>query len=221
MANTTTQNNDEGNPPPESIQDKHTNGEEYNIPDYVDTTLLPHTVGENSNPRHSDKALLEMIHTASAPFISTTALTDISCISKPQMSSRLKKLTEIGILKSVPAGDSKVYWLNHPDSEYPVPSDVKQYLPTDEYDDKKTEIDKLLSASYFTLLFGAGLTLLKILSMITSPLVVEANYGMLPITIVLLGVLLFIHTKIAIITRNEEYSVLPDAVTKFNKAGDQ
>lgn len=95
--------------------------EETELPEFIDQDVLRDVKDVNV----PDEALLKCFVKVNKPFLSASAVADMTGLSDEGTRQRLNSLAERGQLRSEEAGkQTKVYWLNDPRSRWPVPGDL-------------------------------------------------------------------------------------------------
>jgi len=93
------------------------------LPEFIDRSTLRYPpeviVG--------DEAIVRCFVNSNKPFLSRSDVEEMSDLGSEGARQRLDSLESRGILMSSLAGrQTKIYWLNHPESRWPVPDDLPQ-----------------------------------------------------------------------------------------------
>ncbi|WP_076147123.1 winged helix-turn-helix domain-containing protein [Natrinema saccharevitans] len=124
------------------------------LPKFINRDLLrdPKTV------EVPDQALLKCFVQANKPFLSKSAVAEMTGLSDEGTRKRLNSLVERGILLSAEAGrQTKIYWLNNPRSRWPVPADLDN--PASDVDKSASEtIIRINRLTTFAMLYAGIFT---------------------------------------------------------------
>ena len=94
------------------------------LPEYIEQDVLRNI----ENVEVPDEALLRCFIQSNKPYLSKSAVADMTNLGDEAVRKRLESLVERGVLLSEEAGrQTKIYWINHPQSNWPVPDDLPGY----------------------------------------------------------------------------------------------
>jgi hypothetical protein len=158
-----------------------------------------------------DEALLQCFLKANKPFLSKSAVAEMTDLSDEGTRQRLNSLAERGVLLSAEAGkQTKIYWLNDPRSSWPVPDDLDSVLSEspDRIDDRVERINRVTT---FTVLYGSVITSLYLLEWLSGlPMTdgvfeVALGWSMMPILVGgLLAVVFYVALQTSLLVENED-----------------
>lgn len=176
------------------------------LPEFIDREVLK----DISDVEVPDEALLRCFLKANKPFLSTSAVADLTDLSNEAARNRLNSLVERGVLLSEVVGKKmEIYWLNDLQSSWPVPQDINP-TPTAKTDQWKGNIAKINKMSTFTTFFGgiiAGMYLLNWLSSLRITdgiLTANMDPSVMPaMALALLGVMFYIALQSSLIVEND------------------
>ncbi|GAB3040046.1 hypothetical protein [Natronobiforma cellulositropha] len=110
-----------------------------------------------------DEALLKCFVRANKPFLSKSAVAEMSDLSDEGARKRLNSLVDRGVLLSADAGkQTKIYWLNNPRSRWPVPSDLAG-APSKLEEPMGETVIRINRLTTFTMLFAGTIASLYVL----------------------------------------------------------
>ncbi|AWB28361.1 hypothetical protein [Halococcoides cellulosivorans] len=118
------------------------------LPDFIDRDIL----NDPSEVTVLDEAILRCFVQANKPFLSKSAVADITDLSDEAARQRLNELVEIGALLDTKAGkQTKIYWLNRPESRWPVTDALASEISGKTHSRKETviEINRLTTFAVF------------------------------------------------------------------------
>jgi hypothetical protein len=177
------------------------------LPDFVDRDVLR----DISTVEVPDEALLQCFLKANKPFLSKSAVAEMTDLSDEGTRQRLNSLAERGVLLSAEAGkQTKIYWLNDPRSSWPVPDDLDSVLSEspDRIDDRVERINRVTT---FTVLYGSVITSLYLLEWLSGlPMTdgvfeVALGWSMMPILVGgLLAVVFYVALQTSLLVENED-----------------
>ena len=119
------------------------------LPDWIDIDMEA-----DSNKDVQNQHFIEVFVESTRPFLSRSYVEEEVGLSNEATRLRLGKLVEEGILETTEIAGANIYWLNHPDSEWPVPADVEVAPKNDE-----TTVSELLSSQWVHFSILGGLVL--------------------------------------------------------------
>lgn len=109
----------------------------------------------DSNKDVQNQHFIEVFVESDRPFLSRSYVQDEVGLSDEATRLRLGKLVEQGLLGTNEIAGANVYWLKHPDSNWPVPPDVEVGSKSDE-----TTVSELLKRRWVPFVIAGGLILL-------------------------------------------------------------
>lgn len=177
------------------------------LPDFINRDVLR----DISTVEVPDEALLRCFVKANKPFLSKSAVAELTGLSDEGARKRLNSLVDRGVLLSAEAGkQTKIYWLNDPQSSWPVPGDL-EISPSETTDRTAETVVKINRLTTYTILYAstfAGLYFLDWLSglKITNGVFeVSLNWAVMPaLAFVLLGVLFYIGLQTSLLVENDD-----------------
>lgn len=99
------------------------------LPGFIEQDVLRNI----ENVEVPDEALLRCFVQSNKPYLSKSAVADMTDLGDEAVRKRLESLVERGVLLSEEAGrQTKIYWVNHPQSNWPVPDDLAGYALEDD-----------------------------------------------------------------------------------------
>jgi len=91
------------------------------LPEFIEQDVLRNI----ENVEVPDEALLRCFVQSNKPYLSKSAVADMTDLGDEAVRKRLESLVERGVLLSEEAGrQTKIYWINHPQSNWPVADDL-------------------------------------------------------------------------------------------------
>lgn len=91
------------------------------LPDFIEQDVLR----DIENVEVPDEAILRCFVQSKKPYLSKSAVADMTNLSDEATRKRLNSLVDRGVLLSEKAGrQTQIYWINHPQSKWPVPNDL-------------------------------------------------------------------------------------------------
>lgn len=177
------------------------------IPDFVDRDVL-RDVSTVGTP---DEALLRCFANVNKPFLSKSAVADMTGLSDEGARKRLNSLVDRGVLLSADAGkQTKIYWLNDPRSRWPVPDDLQ--ISLSEEPDKVTDtVTKINRLTTFTTFFAGLFALMYVLEWLGNLNVTDGVFSaslhpnvMPTLAFVLLAVLFYVGLQTSLLIENED-----------------
>ncbi|ACV12075.1 hypothetical protein Huta_1906 [Halorhabdus utahensis DSM 12940] len=166
---------------------------ESELPDFIERDVLR----DISSVTVPDEAILRCFVQANKPFLSKSAVADMTDMSDEAARKRLNSLVDRGVLLNAEAGkQTKIYWLNHPGSRWPVPDDLatdpsRNRMPSDQL------IAKINRLTTFTSFFGGIFVVIYILDGLSELEItdgvfeVSLNPGVMPSFALLLFAIIF------------------------------
>ena len=127
------------------------------LPEYIERDVLR----DIATVEVPDEAILRCFVQTNKPFLSKSAVSEMTNLSDEGARKRLNSLVERGVLLSDNAGkQTKIYWLNNPRSRWPVPDDLENEFLGDDGTLAKTVVTinrvttfSLFYASIFVMLY--------------------------------------------------------------------
>lgn len=177
------------------------------LPEFIDQDVL-RDVSEVEVP---DESFLRCFQQTNKPFLSTSAFAEITGLSEQGARNRLESLVKRGLLVDHEAGkQTKIYWLNDPNSKWPVPNDLSgEFADADK--EVGESVSKINSLSTFVVYFGglfAGLHILEWMSTLQATegvFEVSLSPGVMPaLAFVLLAVVFYIALQTSMLVENED-----------------
>lgn len=158
-----------------------------------------------------DEALLRCFQQVNKPFLSKSAVAEMTDLSEEGTRKRLNSLVERGVLLSADAGkQTKIYWLNDPRSSWPVPRDFEEDLKQANPEMPKT-VTRINRLATFTLFYGGILASLYVLDWLSGLQVadgvfeVSLNWAVMPaLAFGLLAVLFYIALQTSLQVENND-----------------
>jgi len=177
------------------------------LPEFIDKDILL----DIKDVEVPDQALLRCFVKAQKPFLSKSAVADVTGLSDEATRQRLNSLVERGVLMSGDAGkQTKIYWLNNPRSRWPVPSDM-EYTGSDinePFAHTLVRINRLSTfAIFFTAIFGSLLVLdwLSGFNVTDGIFTASVNWNILPyLALALMGVVFYIALQTSLLIENDD-----------------
>jgi len=177
------------------------------LPEFIERDLIP----DMKDGQVPDQAFLKCFVQAKKPFLSKSAVAEVTGLSGEATRQRLNSLVDRGILLSAEAGkQTKIYWLNNPRSRWPVPGDLKQGV-SDTGNSMAQTMVSINRIATFTILYTgiiAGMFLLDWLSGLpVTDGVFEAslNWEVMPfLTFALMAVLFYIALQTSLLVENDD-----------------
>ncbi|CQH61625.1 uncharacterized protein HHUB_3503 [Halobacterium hubeiense] len=158
-----------------------------------------------------DEALLRCFVNANKPFLSKSAVAEMTGLSDEGTRKRLNSLVDRGVLLSAEAGrQTNIYWLNDPRSSWPVPSDLEPSLSgmTGRMAETVTRIHRLTT---FTILYAGTISGLYLLDWMSSLQVTDGvfelslNWAVMPgLAFALLSVLFYIGFQTSLLVESNQ-----------------
>ena len=176
------------------------------LPDFIDQDVLL----DISTVDVPDEALLRCFVKANKPFLSNSAVAEMAGLSDEGSRQRLQSLVERGVLLSAEAGkQTNIYWLNNPQSSWPVPADLDRFSGTsDRMAETVARINRLTT---FTIIYAAtfaGMYLLDWLSglQVTDGVFdVSLTWTVMPaLAFALLGILFYIGFQTSLLVESDD-----------------
>lgn len=176
------------------------------LPDFINQDVLL----DISTVDVPDEALLRCFVKANKPFLSNSAVAEMAGLSDEGTRKRLQSLVERGVLLNAEAGkQTNIYWLNNPQSSWPVPADLDRVSGTsDRMAETVARINRLTT---FTIIYAAtfaGMYLLDWLSglQVTDGVFdVSLNWTVMPaLAFALLGILFYIGFQTSLLVESDD-----------------
>ena len=119
------------------------------LPEFIEEK----TLRDISTVTVPDQALLQCFVQAPKPYLSKSAVAEMTDLGDEGARKRLNSLEDRGVLLSDSAGkQTKIYWLNNPDSRWPVPGDLAEVSP--QVRSSSATIARIHRLSELTLVYG-------------------------------------------------------------------
>lgn len=180
---------------------------ETELPDFIDRDVLR----DISTVEVPDEALLRCFVKANKPFLSKSAVAEMTGLSDEGARKRLNSLVDRGVLLSAEAGkQTNIYWLNDPRSSWPVPDDIEPSLSetTDRMAETVARINRLTT---FAILYAGTFVSLYLLDWLSSLQVtdgvfeVSLDWAVMPaVAFALLAVLFYIALQTSLLVENDD-----------------
>lgn len=177
------------------------------LPDFIEQDMLRSI----ENVEVPDEAILRCFVQSEKPYLSKSAVTDMTDLGDEAVRKRLNSLVDRGILLSDKAGKkTKIYWLHHPESRWPVSDNL---LPSETESpnslrDTISKINKVTVVSIFVTfpwVIFYFLDWVSSLSVTGSTIDFTLNVDVLPsLAIFYLGVILYISLQTSLHVENED-----------------
>jgi len=180
---------------------------ESELPDFIERDVLR----DISSVTVPDEAILRCFVQANKPFLSKSAVADMTDLSDEAARKRLNSLVNRGVLLYADAGkQTKIYWLNHPESRWPVPDDLAS-VPSGNTNSRKEIVTKINRLTTFTIFFGSIFVVFYILDWVSALEVTDGafeasiNPGVMPaLALVLFGVIFYIALQTSLLVENDD-----------------
>ncbi|ACV11874.1 hypothetical protein Huta_1701 [Halorhabdus utahensis DSM 12940] len=180
---------------------------ESELPDFIERDVLR----DISSVTVPDEAILRCFVQANKPFLSKSAVADMTDLSDEAARKRLNSLVNRGVLLYADAGkQTKIYWLNHPESRWPVPDDLAS-VPSGNTNSRKETVTKINRLATVTIFFGGIFVVFYILDWVSSLEVTDGafeasiNPGVMPaLALVLFGVIFYIALQTSLLVENDD-----------------
>ncbi len=177
------------------------------LPEFIDKDILL----DIKDVEVPDQALLRCFVKAQKPFLSKSAVADVTGLSDEATRQRLNSLVERGVLMSGDAGkQTKIYWLNNPRSRWPVPGDLEN-AGSDIIDSLAPTLVRINRLSTFTIFFATVFGSLFVLEWLSGLTVtdgiftVSMNWNLLPyLAIILMCVIFYIALQTSLLVENDD-----------------
>jgi hypothetical protein len=180
---------------------------ETELPDFIDRDVLR----DISTVEVPDEALLRCFVKANKPFLSKSAVAEMTSLSDEGARKRLNSLVDRGVLLSAEAGkQTNIYWLNDPRSSWPVPGDIEPSLSetTDRMVETVARINRLTT---FAILYAGIFVSLYLLDWLSGLQVtdgvfeVSLDWAVMPaVAFALLAVLFYIALQTSLLVENDD-----------------
>ncbi|WP_255152932.1 hypothetical protein [Halorarius halobius] len=180
---------------------------ETELPDFIDRDVLR----DISTVEVPDEALLRCFVKVNKPFLSKSAVAEMTGLSDEGARKRLNSLVDRGVLLSAEAGkQTNIYWLNDPRSSWPVPSDIEPSLSetTDRMAETVARINRLTT---FAILYAGTFVSLYLLDWLSGLQVtdgvfeVSLDWAVMPaVAFALLAVLFYIALQTSLLVENDD-----------------
>jgi len=180
---------------------------ETELPDFIDRDVLR----DISTVEVPDEALLRCFVKANKPFLSKSAVAEMTGLSDEGARKRLNSLVDRGVLLSAEAGkQTNIYWLNDPRSSWPVPGDIEPSLSvtTDRIVETVARINRLTT---FAILYAGIFVSLYLLDWLSGLQVtdgvfeVSLDWAVMPaVAFALLAVLFYIALQTSLLVENDD-----------------
>ncbi len=180
---------------------------ESELPEFIEQDLLL----DMNDVTVPDQALLKCFVQSKKPFLSKSAVAEITGLSDEATRQRLNSLVERGILLSGEAGkQTKIYWLNDPRSRWPVPNDM-EHAASDINEPLAHTLVRINRLSTFTIflatIFGSFFVFewLSGLSATDGLFTLTMNWDILPyLALSLMGVVFYIALQTSLLIENDD-----------------
>ena len=177
------------------------------LPDFIDRDALR----DISTVEIPDEALLRCFVRVNKPFLSNSAVADMTGLSDEGARKRLNSLVDMGVLLSAEAGkQTKIYWLNDPRSRWPVPDDLEISLSEDP-DQMTNTVTKINRLTTFTTFFAGLFVVMYVIEWLGSLRVTDGVFraslhpNVMPtLAIVLLAILSYIALQTSLLIENDD-----------------
>jgi len=158
-----------------------------------------------------DQAFLKCFVQAKKPFLSKSAVAEVTGLSGEATRNRLNSLVDRGILLSAEAGkQTKIYWLNDPRSRWPVPNDIEP-AGSDSNDSLAQTIVRINRLSTFAMLYAVTFASLYVLEWLSGLAVTDGifevtlNWDLMALlAFALMGVVFYIGLQTSLLVENED-----------------
>lgn len=162
------------------------------LPDSIESNL-----DFNPNQEVQNRHFLEVFAESERPFLSRSYVQDQVGLSGEATRLRLGTLVERGLLGTTEIAGANVYWLNHPESKWPMPPDVEvtatqDALTVDELLDQ-TWVHFGLTGGVITLLGSSLIGMFTVLAVysVSLPVIQKENLLVWGIAALLMSFILF------------------------------
>jgi hypothetical protein len=177
------------------------------LPEFIDQDVL----SDVSSVEVPDQALLGCFMKVDKPFLSKSTVAEMSDLGGEAVRKRLNSLVKRDVLSSAPAGkQTRIYWLNRPESDWPVPDDLDRSLSDDEESARDTVagINRLTTFTLLNASIFASLYVLDWLSgfrMTDGIFEISLSWEIMPaLAFVLLAVLFYIALQTSLVVENDD-----------------
>ena len=147
------------------------------LPEFIEQDLLV----DMKDVDVPDQAFLRCFVQAKKPFLSKSAVAEVTGLSGEATRQRLNSLVDRGILVSAEAGkQTKIYWLNNPRSQWPVPEDL-EHVESDINEPLAQTVVRINRLSTFTMLYAGILASMFLLDWLSGFAVTD---GVFEVTVI-------------------------------------
>jgi len=180
---------------------------ETELPEFIERDLLLNAT-EVDVP---DQALLRCFVQAKKPFLSKSAVAEVTGLSGEATRQRLNSLVDRGILVSAEAGkQTNIYWLNNPRSQWPVPKDL-DHVESDINEPLAETMVRINRLSTFAMLYAVTFGSLYVLEWLSGLAVTDGifevalNYDLMALlAFALIGVVFYIGLQTSLLVENDD-----------------
>jgi hypothetical protein len=179
---------------------------DLDLPEFIEPELLR----EIETVEVPDEAILRCFVQVPKPFLSKSTVAEMTDMSDEGTRNRLNSLVERGILRSETVGkQTKIYWLNRPESQWPVPDDMDlSHAERGSLADTVLRINRLTTMTLFitwTLFALYILDWLSTLKITDGILEISMNWTIMPaLAFVLFGILFYVALQTSLQVENED-----------------
>ena len=177
------------------------------LPDFIEQDLLL----DMKTVEVPDQAILKCFVQANKPFLSKSAVAEMTDLSDEGTRKRLNSLVERGILLSAEAGkQTKIYWLNNPRSRWPVPGDLGENVSGTGKSVAETVV-RINRLTTFTMLLAGTFASMYLLDWLSGLPVtdgvfeVSLNWEVMPfLAFVLMAILFYVALQTSLHVENDD-----------------
>lgn len=177
------------------------------LPDFIKRDLLL----DMKAVEVPDQAILKCFVQANKPFLSKSAVAEMTGLSDEGTRKRLNSLVERGILLSAEAGkQTKIYWLNNPRSRWPVPGDLDEDVSSTGKSVAET-VARINRLTTFTILYAGIFASMYLLDWLSSLSITDGvfevtlNWEVMPhLAFVLMAILFYVALQTSLHVENDD-----------------
>jgi DNA-binding Lrp family transcriptional regulator len=177
------------------------------LPEFIERDLLL----DMKDVEVPDQAFLKCFVQAKKPFLSKSAVAEVTGLSGEATRQRLNSLVDRGVLMSAEAGkQTKIYWLNDPRSRWPVPNDM-EYVESNINEPLAETVVRINRLTTFAMLYAVTFASFYVLEWLSG---FPATDGIFEVTLnwdlmallafALMGVVFYIGLQTSLLVENED-----------------